>query len=320
MRDTTIGRCAQPPPLTGRRWGGWRTPSPDVGHSRLTSGKSGFPARPTPGARRVSRESAPSPEPTPRWRSRRLPFGISTGNNRGHHDISYAARRRSPSHPEVAMLSHPAASPCVEGLAASPGLARNLGQPGRRGDRPDPSGRVNPPGTGRGPGSSPGGPPRVGPAGCHGRRARSAALRPVRVAPPAGESGRSRPGEDPDSCRMSRPEQRRPKARHRLDRRRRRGRTRAGRRRWRRRAAIAFGVIVIGSLAAVVWSELYPADLARAEAAYRRNHLRAALRVAEGRLARRPSSRHAALLAAQLPQPVGPAGRGRGVLPKGDAP
>ena len=58
-------------------------------------------------------------------------------------------------------------------------------------------------------------------------------------------------------------------------------------------------MIVTGSLAAVVWSELYPADLARAEAAYRSNHLRAALRVAEGRLARRPSSRHAALLAAR---------------------
>jgi tetratricopeptide (TPR) repeat protein len=70
-------------------------------------------------------------------------------------------------------------------------------------------------------------------------------------------------------------------------------------RRWRRRAAITFGLIVSGSLAAVVWSELHPADLARAEAAYGRNHLGAALRLAEGHLARRPSSRHAALLAAR---------------------
>ncbi len=70
-------------------------------------------------------------------------------------------------------------------------------------------------------------------------------------------------------------------------------------RRWRRTAAIACGLIVAGSLAAFVWSELHPADLARAEAAYRSNHLGMALRVAEGRLARRPSSRHAALLAAR---------------------
>jgi tetratricopeptide (TPR) repeat protein len=71
-------------------------------------------------------------------------------------------------------------------------------------------------------------------------------------------------------------------------------------RRWWRRAAIACGLIVTGSMAAAaVWSELHPADLARAEAAYRGNHLGTALRAAEGHLARRPSSRRAALLAAR---------------------
>jgi tetratricopeptide (TPR) repeat protein len=75
-------------------------------------------------------------------------------------------------------------------------------------------------------------------------------------------------------------------------------RSRRGRR-WRWPAAIAFGLIAGGSLAAVVWSELHPADLARAEAAYGRNHLGAALRIAEGHLARRPSSRRAAILAAR---------------------
>jgi tetratricopeptide (TPR) repeat protein len=70
-------------------------------------------------------------------------------------------------------------------------------------------------------------------------------------------------------------------------------------RRWRRGAAIACGLIVAGSLAAIAWSELHPADLDRAEAAYRRNRLEAALGAAEGHLARRPSSRRAALLAAR---------------------
>jgi tetratricopeptide (TPR) repeat protein len=70
-------------------------------------------------------------------------------------------------------------------------------------------------------------------------------------------------------------------------------------RRWRRIAAIALGLVVTGSLAAVVWSEFHPAELARAEAAYGRNHLGTALRIADGYLARRPSNRHAALLAAR---------------------
>jgi tetratricopeptide (TPR) repeat protein len=60
------------------------------------------------------------------------------------------------------------------------------------------------------------------------------------------------------------------------------------------------GLILGGTAAAVVvWSEAHPADLARAEAAYSRNQLAAALRIAQGHLARRPSSRHAALLAAR---------------------
>ena len=70
-------------------------------------------------------------------------------------------------------------------------------------------------------------------------------------------------------------------------------------RRWRRRAIIACGVIVIGILAALARSELYPADLAEAEASYRRDDLRTALRLAEAHLARRPSNRLAALLAAR---------------------
>jgi tetratricopeptide (TPR) repeat protein len=67
-------------------------------------------------------------------------------------------------------------------------------------------------------------------------------------------------------------------------------------RRW---AAIAGGLVAAGLLAAFAWSELHPAALAAAEAAYRRNDLPAALRLAEGHLARRPFSRQAALLAAR---------------------
>jgi tetratricopeptide (TPR) repeat protein len=68
---------------------------------------------------------------------------------------------------------------------------------------------------------------------------------------------------------------------------------------WRRWVAIAFGLVAAGLLAVFAWSELHPADLARAEAAYQRNDLRTALRTAEGYLARRPFSRHAALLVAR---------------------
>jgi tetratricopeptide (TPR) repeat protein len=69
--------------------------------------------------------------------------------------------------------------------------------------------------------------------------------------------------------------------------------------RWRRWAAIAFGLIVIGLLAAFARSELYPADLAEAEASYRRDELRTALHLTEVHLARRPFNRQAALLAAR---------------------
>jgi tetratricopeptide (TPR) repeat protein len=69
--------------------------------------------------------------------------------------------------------------------------------------------------------------------------------------------------------------------------------------RWRRRAAFACGLIVIGLVAAFARSELYPADLAEAEASYRRDDLRTALGLAEGHLARRPFNRQAALLAAR---------------------
>jgi tetratricopeptide (TPR) repeat protein len=70
-------------------------------------------------------------------------------------------------------------------------------------------------------------------------------------------------------------------------------------RRWRRRWALAGGLIACALLAALGWSELHPAALVEAEAAYRRNHLEAALGIAEGHLARRPLSRQAALLAAR---------------------
>ena len=71
------------------------------------------------------------------------------------------------------------------------------------------------------------------------------------------------------------------------------------RRRWRRRLAIACGLIAAGLIAAFAWSELHPTALAEADAAYRRNDLEAALRLAEGHLSRRPFSRHATLLAAR---------------------
>jgi tetratricopeptide (TPR) repeat protein len=70
-------------------------------------------------------------------------------------------------------------------------------------------------------------------------------------------------------------------------------------RRWWLGTAIACGVILAGSLAAVVWMKSRPDDLPRAEAAYRRNELATALRVAKDQLARRPSDRHAAAVAAR---------------------
>jgi tetratricopeptide (TPR) repeat protein len=54
-----------------------------------------------------------------------------------------------------------------------------------------------------------------------------------------------------------------------------------------------------GLLAALGWSEYHPADLDRAESAYRRHDLGAALRIAEAHFARRPFSRSAAILAAR---------------------
>src|SRR5438105_2732226 len=75
-------------------------------------------------------------------------------------------------------------------------------------------------------------------------------------------------------------------------------RSRRGRR-WRTGAAIGGGLIATGLLAAIAWSELHPAALAEAEAAYHRNRLDTALRAAEGHLARRPSSRSAARLVAR---------------------
>jgi tetratricopeptide (TPR) repeat protein len=59
------------------------------------------------------------------------------------------------------------------------------------------------------------------------------------------------------------------------------------------------GLLAAGLSAAFAWSELHPQALARAEAAYGRNQLGAALRLAEGHLAQRPMSRQAALLAAR---------------------
>jgi tetratricopeptide (TPR) repeat protein len=66
-----------------------------------------------------------------------------------------------------------------------------------------------------------------------------------------------------------------------------------------RRVAISSGLIATGLLLAVGWSELHPRALAEAEAAYRRNNLESALRIAQGHLERRPFSRHAMLLVAR---------------------
>jgi tetratricopeptide (TPR) repeat protein len=63
--------------------------------------------------------------------------------------------------------------------------------------------------------------------------------------------------------------------------------------------AIACSLIVAGLLAGLSWSEFPSSDLADAKAAYHHNNLRAALRIALDHLARRPSSRNAALVAAR---------------------
>ena len=62
---------------------------------------------------------------------------------------------------------------------------------------------------------------------------------------------------------------------------------------------IAIGLIAASLLSAFIWSEFYPAALARAEEAYRNNRLAVALQISLEHLKRRPTSRHAALLAAR---------------------
>jgi tetratricopeptide (TPR) repeat protein len=72
-----------------------------------------------------------------------------------------------------------------------------------------------------------------------------------------------------------------------------------GGRRWRRRLAIVAGLVAAVLLVAFAWSEFNPKALAEADASYRRNDLEMTLRIARGHLARRPFSRHAALMAAR---------------------
>lgn len=62
---------------------------------------------------------------------------------------------------------------------------------------------------------------------------------------------------------------------------------------------ITCGLLAACLLAAFVWSELHPAALSDAEAAYRRTNFELALSKARGHLARRSSSRTAALIAAR---------------------
>jgi tetratricopeptide (TPR) repeat protein len=66
-----------------------------------------------------------------------------------------------------------------------------------------------------------------------------------------------------------------------------------------RRVAWAGGLVVLALTAMFVWSELNPAALRDAEAAYRRNSVELALTRARDHLASRPSSRAAALIAAR---------------------
>jgi tetratricopeptide (TPR) repeat protein len=81
------------------------------------------------------------------------------------------------------------------------------------------------------------------------------------------------------------------------------GRARAGpvvvKRKWRRPVVLFCGVVTSLLAAAVGWFEYDPPALAQAEAAYRRNELDTALRVARGHLDRRPYSRSAAILSAR---------------------
>jgi tetratricopeptide (TPR) repeat protein len=62
---------------------------------------------------------------------------------------------------------------------------------------------------------------------------------------------------------------------------------------------IGVAVAAAGLAGALAWAELHPQALEQAEAAYRRNDLASALRLAEGHLGRRPGSRRANLLAAR---------------------
>jgi tetratricopeptide (TPR) repeat protein len=68
---------------------------------------------------------------------------------------------------------------------------------------------------------------------------------------------------------------------------------------WRLGIAVALGLIAAALLAAIAWHEYHPRALVEAEAEYRRNDFAAALRTAQGHLARRPFSRSAALTAAR---------------------
>ena len=58
-------------------------------------------------------------------------------------------------------------------------------------------------------------------------------------------------------------------------------------------------LLATGLAAAFAWSELHPAALDLADAAYQRNDLESALRITQSHLARRPDNRHATLLAAR---------------------
>jgi tetratricopeptide (TPR) repeat protein len=66
-----------------------------------------------------------------------------------------------------------------------------------------------------------------------------------------------------------------------------------------RHAIVACILILTGLTSVFAWFEIYPAALVEADAAYRRDDLEIALRLARGHLARRPTSRHATLVAAR---------------------
>jgi tetratricopeptide (TPR) repeat protein len=69
--------------------------------------------------------------------------------------------------------------------------------------------------------------------------------------------------------------------------------------RWRWALALACALTFGGWLILAIWTAARPDELPQAQAAYRRNELPRALRLAEADLARRPSRREAALLAAR---------------------